>query len=160
MDRSRALAAFIGAVGVAALGSVAMTAANASATTESYRSPQCSPRKPQTSDVVYAERGYRRVDLKRSWLRVGRRLGTGHGPGDPGICSTPICLPSLGPLECSYTPGKPETPGPEIAVYRLLAFRPTLALSRAGFSRSILVAENYCTEASSERALLRCLRSV
>jgi hypothetical protein len=162
MVRGRAIGALIGAAAVAALGASALAPADASATDQSYRSPHCSPIRPQTADAVFRGGAYRLVVLERSWLRVGRRLGIGQGPPiDPGFCQTPLCVPSsTGPPECTYVGGRPQVPGPRFAVYKLLAFPRTLALSHSGSSRVILVAEYTCRQTSSERALLRCLRSL
>ena len=167
MVRGRACALVAcGVVAVALLGAVS----GAPASVASVRSPHCSEiTPPPQPDVRYREFGYRQIVLRRSWLRVGARLGVGHGPGDPGgPCGPTVCtplppppMPEPGRLYpggfCTVQP-RPPTPGPAIAVSQLRAFPPSVALSRGGSSRTILVAEGLCRFAS-ERMLLRCMRS-
>jgi hypothetical protein len=148
----------------AALGLVAVAGANASksvTTAESLRSPHCSVPAPREDYVSYAGQGYRRVELMRSWLRVRGSLGVGHGPSITFCTNPPPCwLTPSGSRECAPSPPPPTPiPGPAFAVHRLRAFSPEIALSQGGSSRVILVADRLCRRASSERALLRCLRA-
>jgi hypothetical protein len=147
-----------------ALALVAVTGADASAsvaTAGSLRSPACTVLAPPKDHVSFAGRGYRRVELMRSWLRVRGSLGVGHGPSIGGCTNPPPCLltPS-GSIVCPPPPPPPPViPGPAFAVHRLRAFSPDVALSQGGSSRVILIAEHLCQRAPTERALLRCLHA-
>jgi hypothetical protein len=161
---------FAGAVAAAAAFGVTAPAGSAGSDSLS-RAPHCTEVRPAPQpDVKYGEGAYRRVLLKRSWLRVGARLGVGFGPGDPGgACGAFVCTPIPPPPHVQpgqpYPVGvcgwksRPPSPGPQIAVNQLRAFRPEVALSEGGSSRAILIAEGLCRGASSEKALLRCLRA-
>jgi hypothetical protein len=171
MVRGRAcalVACGVAAAAAAFLGLVNGASASVTRPHSPVRVPHCSepPRVPQP-DVSYLQRGYRQVVLNRSWLRVGTPVGIGRGPGDPGGgCGPLVCTPFAPPPEYAHLPpvsictwqGRPPTPGPAVAVSRLRAFPPAVALSRGGSSRVILVAQNLCRFAS-ERLLLRCLRA-